>query len=81
MSHDVDHLLRGRLKVLKLDADVIGRDFPEVFSRVKVNCPLCGDRQTCVADLNNDPSALGLDADCPNAEVLNILAALAELNA
>jgi hypothetical protein len=80
VSEDVDHLLRGRLKVLKLDVDAIARDFPELFSRVKINCPLCGDRQTCVLDLQNDPSTLGLEADCPNAEVLNIIAALAELN-
>ncbi len=79
MSEDVDHLLRDRLKVLKLDPDALGREFPEIFNRVKINCPLCGDRQTCVMDLQNDPSALGLEADCPNAEVLNILAALAEL--
>jgi hypothetical protein len=77
---DVDHLLRGRLKVLNLDVDALGREFPEIFSRVKINCPICGDRRTCVLDLQNDPSALGLEADCPNAEILNTLAALAELD-
>ena len=80
MFKDVDHLLRGRLKVLNLDVDALGRDFPEIFNRVKLNCPLCGDRQACVLDLKNDPSALGLEADCPNAEILNTLAALAELD-
>ncbi len=79
MSQDVDHLLRGRLEVLKLDGDALGREFPEIFARIKTNCPLCGDRQTCVMDLQNDPSACGLDADCPNAEVLSTLAALSRL--
>ena len=80
MSEDVDHLLRGRMKLLRLDVDAIVREFPEVFSKIKTNCPLCGDRQTCVLDLQNDPSTFVWEADCPNAEILNTLVALAELN-
>ena len=72
MSQDVDHLLRGRLEVLKLDGDALGREFPEIFARIKTNCPLCGDRQTCVMDLQNDPSACGLKPDYIPSAVLAV---------
>ena len=80
MADDIDYLLRGRLEVLRLDADAIGRDFPEIFSGIKRKCPLCGDRKACVLDLQNDPNTCVWDAYCPNAEVLHTLVALAELN-
>ena len=44
MSEDVDHLLWRRMTILTLDVETIGREFPEVFGRVKRNCPLCEDR-------------------------------------
>ena len=79
MSEDVDHLLRGRMKALRLDVDTIGREFPEIFSGIKRRCPLCSDRKTCVMDLQNDPNTWVWEAYCPNAEILNTLGALAEL--
>lgn len=81
MSQDVDHLLRDRLKALKVDGDAIGREFPEIFSEIKRKCPLCCDRDACMMDLQTDPSTCVWDAYCPNAEVLHTLVALAELNA
>jgi hypothetical protein len=77
-SDGVDELLRNRMKILGLDVDAIGREFPEVFDKVRKNCPLCGDREACVIDLRHDPNALIWEAYCPNAEVLNVLVALTE---
>jgi hypothetical protein len=75
---DVDRLLRGRMKILGLDVDVVGRDFREVFDRVKKNCPRCGDREPCAIDLQHDPNTLIWEAYCPNSDVLNALVALTE---
>ena len=77
-SDEVDELLRSRMKILGLDVDAVGRDFREVFDRVRKNCPLCGDREVCVIDLRHDPNALIWEAYCPNSEVLNVLVALTE---
>jgi hypothetical protein len=78
MSDEVDELLRSRMKILGLDVGAIGRDFHEVFDKVRENCPRCGDREACAIDLRHDPNALIWEAYCPNSEVLNALAALAE---
>jgi hypothetical protein len=75
---EVDELLRSRMKILGLDVDAIGRDFREVFDKVRENCPRCGDREACVIDLRHDPNALIWEAYCPNSEVLNALVALTE---
>ena len=77
-SDEVDELLRSRMKILGLDVDAIGRDFREVFERVRKNCPRCDDREACVIDLRHDPNALIWEAYCPNSEVLNVLVALTE---
>ena len=74
----VDELLRSRMRILGLDADAIGRDFPEVFDKVRKNCPRCGDREGCAIDLRRDPNAMIWEAYCPNSEVLNVLVALTE---
>ena len=75
---EVDELLRSRMRILGLDVDAIGRDFPEVFDKVRKNCPRCGDREACVIDLRRDPNAMIWEAYCPNSEVLNALVALTE---
>jgi len=75
---EVDELLRSRMKILGLDVDAIGRDFHEVFDKVRKNCPRCGDREACAIDLRHDPNALLWEAYCPNSEVLNALVALTE---
>jgi len=80
MSEDVDHLLKCRMKVLMLDVETIGREFPEVFMRVKTNCPLCEDRAACVLDLTCDPNEVAWRAHCPNADILGTLVALTGLN-
>ena len=77
-SDEVDELLRSRMKILGLDVDATSRDFPEVFDRVRKNCPLCGDREACVIDLQHDPNALIWEAYCPNSAVLNVLVELTE---
>jgi len=78
MPHEVDELLRSRMKILGLDVDAIGRNFPEVFDKVRKNCPRCGDREVCAIDLRRDPNGLIWEAYCPNSEVLNALVALSE---
>jgi hypothetical protein len=79
MRDDVDYLLRGRMKILGLDVDAIGREFLEVFDKVKRNCPPCSDREACALDLKRDPNTLMWEAYCPNSEVLNALVALTEV--
>ena len=71
----------GRMKILGLDVDAIGRDFREVFDKVRKNCARCGDREACVIDLRHDPNALTWEAYCPNSDVLNALVALTEAGA
>ena len=78
MPYEVDELLRSRMKILGLDVDAIGRDFHEVFDKVRKNCPRCGDREVCAIDLQRDPNGLIWEAYCPNSEVLNALVALTE---
>ena len=75
---EVDNLLGGRIKILGLDLDAIGRDFREVFDKVRKNCPRCGDREACGIGLRSDPNGLIWEAYCPNSEVLNALVALTE---
>ena len=75
---EVDPLLRSRLKILGLDVDAIGRDFHDVFDKVKKNCPRCGDREACAIDLRHDPNVLMWEAYCPNSETLHVLVALTE---
>ena len=36
---EVDELLRGRMQILGLNVDAIGREFREVFDKIKRNCP------------------------------------------
>jgi hypothetical protein len=74
MPDEVDELLRSRMKILGLDVDAIGRDFHEVFEKVRKNCPRCGEREACAIDLRQDPNALIWEAYCPNSEVLNLVA-------
>jgi hypothetical protein len=79
-SDEVDDLLRARMKTLGLDVEAIGRDYPEVFDKIKRNCPRCGDRGSCAVDLKRDPDILVWEAYCPNSEMLNVLVALTEVN-
>src|SRR5208283_807482 len=44
---EVDDLLRGRMKILGLDVDAIGRELHEVFDKIKRKCPRCSDREAC----------------------------------
>ena len=74
-----DDLLRGRMKILGLDVDAIGREFREVFDKMKRNCPSCSDREPCALDLKRDPDSLIWEAYCPNSDVLNVLVALTEV--
>jgi hypothetical protein len=76
---EVDHLLRGRMKILGLDVDAIGREFPEVFDKIRRNCRSCSDREACALDLKRDPNTLIWEAYCPNSDVLNALVALTDV--
>lgn len=76
---EVDDLLRRRMEILGLGVDAIGRDFCEVFDKIKRNCPRCSDRDPCALDLESDPNTVMWEAYCPNADVLNALVALTEV--
>ncbi len=76
---DADPLLKSRMLVLGLDVDAIGRDYPEVFEKIRRNCPSCGDRESCALDLKREPSSSTWEAYCPNSDVLNAIVALTEL--
>jgi hypothetical protein len=75
---EVDDLLRARMEILGLDVDAIGREFREVFDKIRRNCPRCGDREACAIDLRHDPNGLIWEAYCPNSHGLNVLVALTE---
>ena len=77
-ANEVNELLRSRMKILGLDVDAIARDFPEVFDRVRQNCPRCGDREACALDLRHDPNSMIWEAYCPNSGTLNALVAITE---
>ena len=77
-SDEVDELLRSRMKILGLDVDAIGRDFREVFDKVRKNCPRCGDREACVIDLRHDPNALIRKPIVRTRKRVNALVALTE---
>ncbi len=76
---EVDELLRGRMEILGLNVDAIGREFREVFDKIKRNCPGCGDREPCAVDLKRDPNTQIWEAYCPNSDVLNALVALTDV--
>jgi hypothetical protein len=78
MRDEVDYLLRGRMKILGLDVDAIGREFREAFDKIRKNCPRCGYREACAIDLRHDPRGLIWEAYCPNSHDLNVLVALTE---
>jgi hypothetical protein len=75
---EVDDLLRGRMKVLGLDVEAIGREFSEVFDKIRKTCLRCGDREACAIDLRHDPNGLIWEAYCPNSHVLNVLVELTD---
>jgi hypothetical protein len=75
----VDELLRARMKVLGLDVEAIGRDYPEVFDKIKRNCPSCSDRKACALDLRRDPNDVMWEAYCPNSEALYALVSLTDV--
>ena len=76
---EVNDLLWGRMKILGLDVDAIGREYREVFDKMRKHCARCGDRDACAIDLRHDPNALIWEAYCPNSDVLNVLVALTEV--
>ncbi len=76
---EVDELLRGRMEILGLNVDAIGREFHELFDKIKRNCPRCGDREPCAVDLKRDPNTQIWEAYCPNSDVLYALVALTDV--
>jgi hypothetical protein len=76
---EVDDLLRGRMNILGLDADAIGREFREVFVKIKTNCSSCSEREPCALELKRDPNTVMWEAYCPNSAVLNALVALTDV--
>ena len=67
---DVDDLLECRMKALGLDVDAIGRNYGELFDRIKNDCESCGDRGGCALDLKRNPDSLVWEAYCPVSDVL-----------
>jgi hypothetical protein len=70
-----DELLSCRTAMLGIDESVIKGGGTEVLLEVIRNCPDCGHRDICEADLKRDPNDPIWETYCPNAKALLELAA------
>ncbi len=75
-SHDdsaqslaVDELLGCRVEMLGLDLSGI-KSGDDALMDIMRNCPICGHREACVADLKRDPNDPVWETYCPNAKAL-----------
>jgi hypothetical protein len=64
-----DELLDCRCEMLGLDLSAID-NADSALREIMRNCPICGQREACVADLKRDPNDPVWETYCPNAKAL-----------
>jgi hypothetical protein len=64
-----DELLDCRVEMLGLDLSTV-KDAEAVLREIMRNCPICGHRVACTADLKRDPNDPVWETYCPNAKAL-----------
>lgn len=64
-----DELLGCRVEMLGLDLSAI-KNADNALQEIMRNCPICGQREACVADLKRDPNDPVWETYCPNAKAL-----------
>ena len=64
-----DELLDCRVEMLGLDLSAI-ENAGNALQEIMRNCPICGHREACVADLKRDPNDPVWETYCPNAKAL-----------
>jgi hypothetical protein len=64
-----DELLDCRVEMLGLDLTTVDNTDGSL-QEIMRNCPICGYREACVADLKRDPNDPVWETYCPNAKAL-----------
>ena len=70
-----DELLNCRMSMLGIEESTIKGKSTEALLEIMRNCPACGNRDICEADLKRDPNDPVWETYCPNAKALLELAA------
>jgi hypothetical protein len=64
-----DELLDCRVEMLGLDLSAVDNTAGSL-QEIMRNCPICGHREACTADLKRDPNDPVWETYCPNAKAL-----------
>ena len=64
-----DELLDCRVEMLGLDLSAL-ENADNTLQEIMRNCPICGYREACTADLKRDPNDPVWETYCPNAKAL-----------
>jgi len=69
-------LLRERMTALSIDARSVERVEPALYADLATLCRGCDEPKLCKLDLAHNPNGVAWEDYCPNAVVLNAMAAL-----